>query len=119
MPRITAELIAARPIDIAFIDGVETVAGGEGPWIPKLRLVQPRLLLLGTNGVTTDTVATDLMGYDPRAPRGTAPFTNCDNTLLLAEQLGAGSADLKRIEVRGLPPEKARFPFAPQGTPGR
>ena len=33
MPRITAELVSARPIDIAFIDGVETVSGGEGPWI--------------------------------------------------------------------------------------
>jgi uncharacterized protein (DUF362 family) len=112
MPRITAELIAARPIDIAFIDGIETLAGGEGPWIPNLRAVRPGVLVLGTNGVTTDTVGTALMGYDPRAPRGTAPFANCDNTLLLAEELGAGSADLKRIEIRGISIEKVRFPFS-------
>jgi uncharacterized protein (DUF362 family) len=112
MPRITAEVVAARPIDISFIDGVETIAGGEGPWVKNLRLVRPGVLILGTNGVATDTVATAVMGYDPRAPRGTAPFQDCDNTLLLAEALGVGSADLKRIEVRGVSINDARFPFS-------
>lgn len=112
MPRITAELVAARPIDIAFIDGVETVAGGEGPWIKGIRYVQPGVLILGTNGVTTDAVGTAVMGYDPRATCGTAPFTDCDNTLLLAESLGVGSADLKKIEVRGLPLKEAKFAFS-------
>lgn len=111
MPRITAELCAARPIDISFIDGIETVAGGEGPWVGSLRHIKPGVLILGTNGVSTDAVGTAVMGYDPRAPRGKAPFTNCDNTLLLAEALGVGSADLKKIEVRGLSIDQARFPF--------
>ena len=111
MPRITAELAAARPIDIAFIDGVETIAGGEGPWNRGIRHVTPGVLLLGMNAVAVDTVATAVMGYDPRAPKGTAPFVDCDNTLLLAEALGIGSADLTRIHVRGLPLEEARFPF--------
>jgi uncharacterized protein (DUF362 family) len=111
MPRITAELAAARPIHISFIDGVETIAGGEGPWIKGIRYVQPRVLILGTNPVSTDAIATQVMGAEPRAPRGTAPFTDCDNTLLLAEALGVGSADPKRIEVRGLPVAEARFPF--------
>jgi len=52
------------------------------------------------------------MGYDPAASKGTLPFKDCDNTLKLAEALGVGSADLKRIEVRGVPVEQARFPFA-------
>jgi hypothetical protein len=51
------------------------------------------------------------MGYDPRAPRGKAPFTMCDNTLLLAEQLGTGSADLSRIEVAGVPIAKAVYRY--------
>jgi len=101
MPRIVAELNAARPIHISFIDGIETIAGGEGPWIRNLRHVKPGLLVLGTNPVCTDAVAAALMGYDPRAPRGARPFTHCDNMLLLAEQLGVGSADLARIEVLG------------------
>ncbi len=112
MPRITAELVSARPIDLAFIDGIETVSGGEGPWIRGLKYIRPGVLILGTNGVTTDTVATAVMGYDPAASKGTPPFKDCDNTLKLAEALGVGSADLKRIEVRGVPVEQARFPFA-------
>lgn len=111
MPRIVAELNAARPIHISFIDGIETLAGGEGPWVRGLRLVKPGLLILGTNAVSTDAVATALMGYDPRARRGTRPFEHCDNMLLLAEELGAGSADLSRIEVRGGRIEELAFRF--------
>lgn len=111
MPRVVADIAAARPIDIAFIDGVETMAGGEGPWIRGLRFVKPGVLILGTNAVNTDAVATAVMGYDPRAPKGVAPFAKCDNSLLLAESLGLGTTDLKRIEVRGTPIEKAVFKF--------
>lgn len=111
MPRIVADLSAARPIDIAFVDGVETMAGGEGPWIKNITAVKPGVLIMGTNAVNTDAVATAVMGYDPRAARGTAPFTMCDNTLLLAESLGVGSADLRKIEVAGVPIAKAIFKF--------
>lgn len=112
MPRIVSELNLARPVDLAIIDGVETVTGGEGPWIRGLRYVKPGVLIAGTNAVNTDAVATAVMGYDPRAPRGTAPFSNCDNTLLLAENIGVGSADLKRIEVAGVPIAKAVYRFS-------
>jgi uncharacterized protein (DUF362 family) len=111
MPRVTTELVAARPIHISFIDGIETVTGGEGPWIRGLRHVKPGLLIVGTNPVTTDTVGTALMGYDPRAGRNVGPFKDCDNTLLLAESMGLGTADLKQIEVRGVPVQEAMFPF--------
>ena len=116
MPRVTADLAVARPIDISIIDGIETMAGGEGPWIRNhwrgaLRAVKPGLMIVGTNAVSTDTVATALMGYDPRAPKGQGAFRECDNTLLLAEQMGAGAADLKRIEVRGGRIEGLMFRF--------
>jgi uncharacterized protein (DUF362 family) len=112
MPRITADIAAARPIDIAFIDGIETMTGGEGPWVGgELSHVKPGVLLLGTNAVTTDSVATAVMGYDPRAPRGITPFAKSDNTLLLAEAHGIGTTNLKRIEVRGVSIAEARFPF--------
>jgi uncharacterized protein (DUF362 family) len=112
MPRIVAELNAARPIDISFIDGIETMTGGEGPWIRgKLDVASPGVLVLGTNAVTTDTVATAVMGYDPRAPKGTAPFKDCDNSLLLAESLGVGTANLNNIEVTGERIANVRFQF--------
>lgn len=117
MPRIVADLAAMRPIDLAIIDGIETVTGGEGPWIRGLRHVQPGVILAGTNAVTTDAVATAVMGYDPGASHGTAPFVSCDNTLLLAQTRGVGTADLKKIEVRGASIREVRFPFP--GAPAR
>jgi uncharacterized protein (DUF362 family) len=111
MPRIVAELNVTRPVDLAIIDGVESMAGGEGPWISGLRYVQPGVLIAGLNAVNTDAVATAVMGYNPRAAKGVAPFTMCDNTLLLAENLGVGSADLSRIEVAGVPIAKAVYRF--------
>jgi uncharacterized protein (DUF362 family) len=112
VPHIVADLAATRPVDLAIIDGIETIAGGEGPWVEGLRFVRPGILIAGTNPVGTDAVAAAVMGYDPRAPRGTPPFRHCDNTLRLAEARGLGTTDLARIEVRGLSIARARFPFA-------
>lgn len=111
VPRIVADLVAARPVDLAIIDGIESVSGGEGPWIKGLRLVQPGVLIAGTNPVTTDAVATAVMGYDPRGGRGTPPFRTCDNTMRLAEQHGIGTCDLQRIEVRGVPIAQALYKY--------
>jgi uncharacterized protein (DUF362 family) len=111
VPRIIAELAAIRPIDLAIVDGIETIAGGEGPWVGKdLQAVRPGLLLVGRNPVCTDAVATTVMGYDPRAPAGTHPFPG-DNHLQLAADAGLGTNDPSQIEVRGLSIDQARFNF--------
>jgi len=73
--------------------------------------VNPGVLLAGTNCVNTDAVAMAVMGFDPMAERGTAPFQKCDSTLKLAEELGVGTRDLKQIEVVGVPIQKALFRF--------
>ena len=63
----------------------------------------------GLNPVSADAVGAAVMGYaNPRAVRGAKPFEICDNHLLLAEQAGLGTADLAKIDVRGLSLEKAR-----------
>jgi hypothetical protein len=111
VPHIVADLTAARPIHLAIIDGVESIGGGEGPWIKGIRLVQPGVLIAGTNPVCTDAVATAVMGYDPRAERGTAPFKTCDNTLRLAEGHGIGTTELRRIEVRGVSIAEAMYKY--------
>jgi uncharacterized protein (DUF362 family) len=111
MTKISVEVVAARPVDISFIDGVETITTGEGPWVKGIQHVKPGVVILGTNMVCTDAVGTAVMGYDPRAPQGRAPFQNCENMLLLAEQMGLGSADLRRIEVRGQTIQDVRFLF--------
>ncbi|MGZ4975191.1 MAG: hypothetical protein ACXWDN_20705 [Limisphaerales bacterium] len=52
------------------------------------------------------------MGYDnPRAAKGVHPFENCDNHLLLAEEAGLGTADLSKIDVRGVPIAKAVYRY--------
>ncbi len=114
VPRITADLCAARPIHLAIIDGITAMSGGEGPWCEeeKLKVTMPGIIIAGLNPVSTDAVATAVMGYpNPRAPRGTKPFEDCDNHVLLGEQAGLGIADLAQIEVRGMAIEKARYPY--------
>jgi uncharacterized protein (DUF362 family) len=109
VPRHTVDALGIRPIDLALIDGIETVSGGEGPWV-KLALQKPGLLLAGRNAVCTDAIATAVMGYDPMARSGTGPFPE-DNHLAMAAALGLGSNDPKEIEVRGLSLREARHPF--------
>jgi uncharacterized protein (DUF362 family) len=114
VPRITADLVAARPIHLGIIDGIYSMTGGELPnqdprWIHEA--VHPGVLIAGLNPVCTDSVATAVMGFDPMADRGTPPFETCDSTLHLAEHLGVGTRDLTRIEVTGTPIAKARFPY--------
>jgi uncharacterized protein (DUF362 family) len=111
VPHIVADLLAARPIHLSIVDGVETIAGGEGPWIRGVRIVKPGVLLAGLNPVCTDAVGAAVMGYNPRATRGAAPFEKCDNILALAEAHGVGTTDLKRIDVRGVSIEQALFRF--------
>ncbi|MBI4903050.1 MAG: DUF362 domain-containing protein [Acidobacteria bacterium] len=113
VPRIVADIVAARPIHLAIVEAVETMAGGEGPWTgPGLRVVSPKVLVAGLNPVATDAVCMRLMNYDPMAQRGTAPFETCDNTLALAEQHGVGTRDPNQIEVVGATIEQAKFNFA-------
>jgi len=112
VPRTVADLVVARPIHLAIIEGIHTMAGGEGPWIRGSKLVKPGVLVVGTNSVTTDAVAAALMNYDPMADRGTPPFEHCDSTLRLAEMHGVGTRDLNRIEVLGTPIAEAKFDFA-------
>ncbi|HEY3440906.1 MAG TPA: DUF362 domain-containing protein [Paludibaculum sp.] len=110
MPRIVADIAAARPIQIAIIDGIYTMAGGEGPWnYGRLKPMRPGLLVAGANAVCTDSVGAALMGFDPMADRGTAPFERCDSSLRLAEELGVGTRDLSRIEIAGLSIKDAAF----------
>ncbi|MBL8176110.1 MAG: DUF362 domain-containing protein [Bryobacterales bacterium] len=113
VPRIVADIVAARPIHLSIVEAVDTMAGGEGPWTgPGLKVVSPRLLVAGLNPVATDAVCMRLMNYDPMARRGAPPFESCDNTLELAEQLGVGSRDANLIDVSGVAIEKAKFDFA-------
>ena len=111
IPRFVADMVAALPIHLAIVDGIETIAGAELPRAGYTKMVSPGVLLAGTNCVTTDAVGAAVMGFDPMAERGRAPFQGCDSTLELAEAHGVGTRDLKQIEVIGVPIQQARFSF--------
>jgi len=113
VPNVTTDIFAARPIDLAIVDGTRSMAGGEGPWIPDLRPMDAGVIVAGFDAVSTDAVATAVMGYpDPLAARGRVPFAFCENHLRLAHEAGLGNADLRTIDVAGLAIEQVRQPFA-------
>ena len=113
VPRTVVDLVAARPVHLAIVEGIKTMTGGEGPWVGEAQeAVSPGVVVAGTNPVNTDAVAMAVMGYDPMADRGTPPFERCDSTLKLAEEAGLGTRDLQRIPVIGTPIQEARFDFA-------
>jgi uncharacterized protein (DUF362 family) len=113
VPRAVVDLVAARPIDLAIVEGIRTMTGGEGPWVREAKtVVSPGVIVAGRNPVTTDAVCMAVMNFDPMADRGTPPFETCDSTLRLAEEAGIGTRDLKRIEVVGSRIEQVRFDFA-------
>ncbi len=132
MPRLLTDICGARPIDLAIIDGIEALIGGEGTGIPGTRPGKPKLLVVGRNCVCTDAVAMATMGYNPRAGRHEVPFRldknshfhppeqlippeashqYADNTVLMGEAAGIGSADLSQIDVRGVPIKDAIYDY--------
>jgi uncharacterized protein (DUF362 family) len=132
MPRLLTDICGARPIDLAIIDGIEALIGGEGIGIPGAKPGKPRLLVVGRNCVCTDAVAMATMGYNPRAGRDEPPFLLnknshyhppeqliaageshqfADNTVLMGEAAGLGTADLSRIDIRGMPIKEATFDY--------
>jgi uncharacterized protein (DUF362 family) len=132
LPRVLVDILGSRPVDLAIADGIVSMVGGEGPWVLGSKPCHPGILVVGKNCVNTDSVAMACMGYNPRAGRHEAPyrvfkgpkthpleqltpgdetFQYADNMMLLAEAAGLGSADLTKIDVRGVPIKEAMFEY--------
>jgi uncharacterized protein (DUF362 family) len=117
LPGVIVDLVRARPIDFALIDGVMTSEGGEGPWVtPSFRPIEDVVgaLVAGKNPVATDAVAAAVMGFDPTARSlEEKPFEYCLNHLQMADEYGVGPHDLADIEVVGESIDDLRYAFAP------
>ena len=100
VPRAIVDLNLARPVHLTIIDGVTSMAGGQGAGRFN-DFVKPGVILAGTNAVCTDAVTMALMNYDPMADKGSVPFGPADNMLRIGEERGIGTRDLRRIEVLG------------------
>ena len=117
VPRTIVDENLARPIHLAIVDGITTIRGGEGWWNAGIAPVDPGVLVAGFNALSTDAVAAAVMGFDARAAHFTAPFEARENHFLIAEQAGLGTADVARIEVRGLRIADVRTPFRSSSRP--
>jgi len=113
VPSTVADLCAARPVNLAIIDGISSITNAESRYFqgPSMRVVRPGVLIVGRNPVSVDAVGPAVMGFNPRASHADV-FSRCDNHLLLAERKGLGTADLRRIDIRGLTLDAARHPYA-------
>jgi hypothetical protein len=96
----------ARPVHLAIVDGITTIRGGEGWWNAGVTPIAPGVIVAGFGALSTDAVATAVMGFDARAPHYTAPFETRENHFLIAEQAGMGTADVNR--TRCGPPDRRR-----------
>lgn len=112
VPRIVVDMVSARPIHLAIVEGIKTMTGGEGPWVRGTVACSPGVIVAGLNPVCTDAVSMAVMNFDPMGDRGSPPFEDCDSTLKLAEDVGIGTRDLKRIEVIGAPIQSVMFDYA-------
>lgn len=116
VPRILVDILRARPVDLAIVDGVETQTSVESTALDpaagrKIHLINPGILVAGRNAVCTDAVAMAVMGFDPLADRGKPPFETCDSVLRLAEEAGIGIRDASKLEVAGVDVREALFRF--------
>ncbi len=102
LPRSICDLNMARPIHLAVIDGVKNAIGGEGPWNPTFMPHEDHYLLAGKNSVSTDSIASFIMGNDPEPEQVMKPDgTYSDNHLWLAREKGMGTNLLGEIELVG------------------
>ncbi len=102
LPRSIVDLNLACPLHLSVIDGVKNAIGGEGPWNPTFDPHEDHYLLAGKNSVSTDSVASYIMGNDPEPPQLMRPDgTLCDNHLWLASQVGLGTNLMSEIELVG------------------
>jgi uncharacterized protein (DUF362 family) len=97
LPRVLVDVGAIFPPVLNVVDALVAQDGREWHGEP----VQTNALIVGNNVVATDATAVRLMGNDPTADYGTAPFLFDVNPLTLAHAYGLGPIDESEIEVRG------------------
>jgi uncharacterized protein (DUF362 family) len=91
-----------RP-DVAVLDAFHSFEGGTVPQCAKGDYVEPRFALAGADFVAVDTVATELLGFNPQDV----------GYLTYAAQDGYGTMDLSKIRIVGTPMKEARYPLKP------
>ncbi len=97
---VLSDMAAIRHNDLIVVDGL---AGMEGQGPLEGTPVKMNLVIVGTDIVAVDAVATAVMGFDPARLRH----------LQIAKARGLGECDLSKIEIRGTAIEKVAVRFKP------
>jgi uncharacterized protein (DUF362 family) len=111
--RIVVDLNQATKIHLAVTDAIKTMSGGEGPWIRGWGSVTFNRLIASKDVVAADSIATQVIGFDPMAADGEDTFGPSSTTpglsdygginyLKLASEKGLGNYDLAKIQVKGV-----------------
>ena len=94
--RVFVDVNLAFPNVLQVIDGIVGATHSQ-----RGRPVESELLLVGTDPVATDSIATRMMGFDPTADYPNSPFSMAENHLKLAARAGLGSLQLNDIDTVG------------------
>ena len=97
--RIVIDLNQATKIHLAVTDAIKTMMGGEGPWQRKWTAAAFNKLIVSKDIVAADSIATQVIGFDPMVADDTGVFEDGINYLRLAQEKGLGTYDLAQIEV--------------------
>jgi uncharacterized protein (DUF362 family) len=97
--RIVLDLNNATKIHLAVSDAIKTTLGSEGPWNGDLVPAAFNRLIVSKDVVAADSVACQVIGFDPMVADNTGVFEDGINYLRLAQEKGMGTYDLAQIEV--------------------
>ncbi|HEY8884810.1 MAG TPA: DUF362 domain-containing protein [Chloroflexota bacterium] len=97
LPRVLVDVGQIFPPVLNVVDALVAQDGREWHGQP----IQTNALIVGDNVVATDATAIRLMGNDPAADYGVAPYLFDANPLPLAQAHGLGPIDASAIDLRG------------------
>lgn len=110
LPETVCDLSAARPVQLAVVDGIMNSTGGEGTWCANFAPCSKHALIAGLDPVATDSIAANIMGLNPEASTlplpapmtdGNATSSTTDNYLYILNSKGRGTNQLSEIQLVG------------------
>ena len=94
--RVFVDVNLTFPNVLQVIDGIVGATHSQ-----RGQPVESEVLVIGTDPVATDSIATRIMGFDPMADYPDLPFSMAENHLKLAARAGLGTLDPDEIDTVG------------------
>ena len=94
--RVFVDVNLTFPNVLQVIDGIVGATQSQ-----RGQPVESEVLLVGTDPVATDSIATQIMGFDPTADYPDIPFAMAENHIKLGARAGLGTLDPDEIDTAG------------------